>query len=278
MNKIIAAIDGLKPSTSTATYAIELARQNKAHLVGVFLDDFTYTSYKIYDLVTAEGGVIGSAKRKFDHKDLKTRMQAAATFEANCQKAGISYTIHHDKGYALQDLVRESIFADLLLIDARETLEHYPQKTPTDFIKDLLSKAHCPILIVPHVHKPIQKLVFLYDGEAACVHALKQFHYVISGMALYKMKVVFVNWTGIGNHIPDDHLLKEWMKKHHEMTEYIVLPGDPEKEMMNFLHHQTETSLLILGAYHRSRLSRWFKPSVADKLMSDLRLPLFIAP
>ena len=118
MNKIIAAIDGLKPSNSTTSYAIELAKVNGAHLVAVFLDDFTYTSYKIYDLVKEEGGVIGSAKRKLDHKDLKTRTQSAVDFETSCQKAGISFSIHHDKGYALLDLVKESAFADLLIIDA----------------------------------------------------------------------------------------------------------------------------------------------------------------
>jgi hypothetical protein len=41
MKKIIAALDGLKFSGSTRDYAIQLARQNNAHLVGVFLDDHT---------------------------------------------------------------------------------------------------------------------------------------------------------------------------------------------------------------------------------------------
>ena len=49
MKKIIAAIDSLKFSESTRDYAVQLAKQNGAHLVGVFLDD--HTSYKIYDLI-----------------------------------------------------------------------------------------------------------------------------------------------------------------------------------------------------------------------------------
>lgn len=278
MNKIIAAIDGLKPSTSTIAYAIGLAKENDAHLVGVFLDDFTYTSYKIYDLVKKDGGVIGSAKRKLDHKDQKTRAQAAANFETACQEAGVHYQVHHDKGYALQDLVRETVFADLLVIDARETLRHHPEKSPTDFIRDLLGKSHCPVLVVPHLHKPVEQLVFLYDGQPSSVYALKLFHYVLPGLAAYKMKTVFVNWTGNGNHIPDDHLMKEWMRKHHDTVEYIVLPGDPEAEILDYLQRQKEISLVIIGAYHRSVVSRWFKPSMADTLMKELRLPLFVAP
>lgn len=51
MNRIILAIDGLKPPAGAITQAIELTKINNAHLAGIFLDDITYTSYKIYDLV-----------------------------------------------------------------------------------------------------------------------------------------------------------------------------------------------------------------------------------
>ena len=45
MKKIIAALDGLKYSESVVKYAVYLAKQNSSHLVGVFLEDFTYHSY-----------------------------------------------------------------------------------------------------------------------------------------------------------------------------------------------------------------------------------------
>ena len=51
MQKIIAAFDGLKYSADTEEFAVELARQTNSFLTGVFLDDFTYSSYKIYDLI-----------------------------------------------------------------------------------------------------------------------------------------------------------------------------------------------------------------------------------
>jgi len=44
MKKFIAAFDGLKFCESTSEYAISLAKQTRAHLVGVFLDDFTHHS------------------------------------------------------------------------------------------------------------------------------------------------------------------------------------------------------------------------------------------
>lgn len=52
MKKFIVAFDGLRFSESVRDYAIELANQSNAHLVGVFLDDFMHHSYKIYNLIT----------------------------------------------------------------------------------------------------------------------------------------------------------------------------------------------------------------------------------
>ena len=55
MKKISAIFDGLKFSTSTLEYAIQLAAQSKALLSGVFLEDFTYHSYKLFDMVGSQG-------------------------------------------------------------------------------------------------------------------------------------------------------------------------------------------------------------------------------
>jgi hypothetical protein len=55
MNKIIAAFDGLKYSESTGDYAIDIAKITDSKITGVFLDDRTYTSFKIYDLVLDHG-------------------------------------------------------------------------------------------------------------------------------------------------------------------------------------------------------------------------------
>ena len=57
MKKIIAVIDGLKYSDSSTEYAVHVAKRTGSHLVGVFLNDITYHSYKIYELVDGRGYV-----------------------------------------------------------------------------------------------------------------------------------------------------------------------------------------------------------------------------
>jgi len=67
------------------------------------------------------------------------------------------------------------------------------------------------------------------------------------------------------------------MKRHFPKASYTVLKGDPEAEIVNYLKAQRTNPLVVLGAYQRGMVSRWFRPSMADLLMKELKLPLFIA-
>ena len=133
MKKIIAVIDGLKYSESATDYAVYVAKQTDSHLVGVFLDDYTYHSYKAYDLVTERGFINEEIMAKLDKKDEETREEAAGKFSKACQVAGLSYAVHHDRNIAIHELLHESIFADLLVIENKETFTHYEERIPTRF-------------------------------------------------------------------------------------------------------------------------------------------------
>lgn len=277
MKKIIAALDGLKFSESTKDYAIQLAKQSSAHLVGVFLDDPAYHSYKIYELVKAEGGFSEAKQKRLEEKDTKTRETAVKKFKDACQNAGLAYTVHHDRNIAIQRLLHESIYADLLVIDSSETLTPYHEKIPTGFVRDLLTNVQCPVLVVPHKFKPISKLILLYDGEPSSVHAIKMFSYTLSSLKQNPTAVLSVNPVKQSLHVPDNKLMKEFMKRHFPKATYTVLKGFAETEIINYLKEQKDSPLIVLGAYRRGTVSRWFRASMADVLMKDLKLPLFIA-
>lgn len=275
MKKIIAAFDGLKYSESTRDYAIYLTKQTNTHLIGIFMDDPTYTSYKIYELIVKEG-VSDDQLKNFEAKDKATRDAAAENFEKACQQSGLEYTVHHDRKIAIQDLKHESIYTDLLIIDSKETLTHYTEKLPTRFIRDLLGDAQCPVLIVPQKYKPVHKIILLYDGEPSSVHAIKMFSYLLPQLKHLDTEVISVNPVTKTLHMPDNKLMKEFMKRHYPKAKYTVMKGLAEDEIVKHLKQTQENTLVVLGAYRRGTVSRWFRESMADTLMKEVKLPLFI--
>jgi nucleotide-binding universal stress UspA family protein len=276
MKKIIAAFDGLKYSESTTAYATHLAKQMNAHLVGVFLDDFTYHSYKIYELI-GEEGVLEKKQEQLEEKDAEARNQAVTFFEEACHTAGVNYNIHHDRNIAIQELLHETVYADLLVIDSNETFTHYEEEPPTRFVRDLLSQSECPVLLVPSKFKPFDKTVLLYNGEPVSVYAIKMFSYLLPSLKHLQTEVISVKNDKESLHVPDNHLVKEYMKRHFPNSLFTVLRGTPEKEIIDHISDDDQNALIVLGAYQRGMVSRWFRSSMADHLMRALHMPLFIA-
>jgi nucleotide-binding universal stress UspA family protein len=91
------------------------------------------------------------------------------------------------------------------------------------------------------------------------------------------VKVLSVKPEKQSLHVPDNRLMKEFMKRHFPKAKYVVLKGDAEENILMYLKQQTEEMLVVLGAYRRNRISRLFKASMADMLMVNTKFPLFIA-
>ena len=75
----------------------------------------------------------------------------------------------------------------------------------------------------------------------------------------------------------DNKLMKEFIKRHFPKSTYTIIKGSPEVEIINYLKGEKDSPLVVLGAYRRGLVSRWFRPGMADDLMASLKLPLFIA-
>ena len=276
MRKIIAAIDGLKYSDSVTKYAVSLARESSSHLVGVFLEDFTYHSYKAYEVI-GDDPVSTEAREMLEEHDREARKESLVNFRKDCQQAGVNYSIHHDRNIAMRELLHESIYADLLVIDRKETLTHYDETIPTRFVRDLLNEVQCAVVIVPQVYRPIEKLVLLYDGGPSSVYAIRTLSYVLPTLKQLDTEVISVKHHNETGHVPDNRLMKEFMKRHYPKVEYTVLNGTPEEEIVIHLDEEDRNMLIVLGAYRRGMVSRWFRRSMADTLMEELNACLFIA-
>lgn len=212
MKKIVAAFDGLKFSKATFDYALDLSTQDQALLTGVFLEDFLYHSFNLYDMIGSQGISQTKLKHLLD-KDKATRRYSVDQFRKTCVERQINYVVHQDESFAITDLLKESIYTDLIIIGAGETLNHFHQSKPTPFVKEFLAGAQSPVLVVPPVHRPIERIVMLYDGHPSSVFALKMFSYLFPWTKKYSAEIVYVNERELAL-LPDGNLIGEYIRCH----------------------------------------------------------------
>jgi nucleotide-binding universal stress UspA family protein len=277
MKKFLAVFDGYKMSQSTMDYAIWLTKASNAHLIGIFLDEFIYRNYSVYNVITTAENQEETLKQQ-DEKDQAKRDEAVLQFKNSCRKAGINFSTHRDKSIAIQELKHESMFADLVIINEYETFTKNTEEAPTDFIKDLLGDVQCPVIVVPTEFKPIDKIVLLYDGRPSSLYAIKMFSYLFGNLRELPVEVYTVKDHFMGSmRVPDNKLMKEFIDRHFPAATYSVTKGNAEEQITSYLREYKENQLVVLGAYLRSEMSRLFKTSMADILMRELDTPLFIA-
>lgn len=275
MKKIIAAFDGLKYSESTASHAIEIAKRYNGKIFGIFLEDFTYHSYSIADLAADDYPEQHAAQ--LNKMDAETRDGAVKHFTQQCEEQGLSYSIHRDKNIAIRELLHEARFADMVVIQNNETLNHYSENAPTDFISNLLDRTECPVLVVPPIFQKIEKIIFLYDGKASSVFAIKQFSYLLPNQQGTPVELLCVKENGEDDTLPEAHYLKEWLKLYYDDVKTIALTGNSHEEILRFLKEQVANCLVVLGAYERGSISRMIHRSLADDIIKEIDLPLFIS-
>ncbi|MFN4286144.1 MAG: universal stress protein [Lacibacter sp.] len=276
MKKFLAVFDGYRLTKSTAQYAVELAAAAGAHLVAVFPDDPVNRTYNIAQVYKKFERPEEELQR-LDEKDRLRMERSIRQIKQMGKAADISFSVRRDKGFALPELKQESMFADLLIVFKGEAFSRYRQKPPTRFIRELLTDVQCPVLLVPESYKKIDTITLLYDGSPSAVYAVKMFSYLFGTMGNMPVEV----FTVIDRHVSlrnvETELFREFIRQHFPDARFKVVKGEAEDRILRHLQEHEENELVVLGAYRRTELSRFFRASMADVLMRVVDTPLFVA-
>src|SRR4051812_48277827 len=114
MGKILLAIDELNPDMNAIDFSCYLAKLMDSELVGIFLRDPHKEKIHMRDKIyTVEPDKLLSDEAKRRHYE-----ETANSFKNTCEQRGVAYKIHVDRGTPLEEVVMESRFADLLIVES----------------------------------------------------------------------------------------------------------------------------------------------------------------
>ena len=280
MEKILLAMDGYKQHTYAIDFACYLAKLTHSRLTGVFLEG------------TPEGGEPGI--QRLEEAEIMQRKEPEAVgrvsgescaadpvlqhvhrFREACLCREVRARVHRDRGVPVEDILLESRFSDLIVVDPETSFHHIDKGFPGRFIRDVLLAAECPVLVSPYSFDSLEEVIFAYNGTSSSVFAIKQFTYLFPEFKHKKAVVVSVR-NGEGSAIQEQFKMKEWLSAHYEEVDFVLLKGDASDELFGYLLER-KNAIVVLGAYGRGILSRFLKPSHASLLLRTINLPIFIA-
>ena len=246
MKKILVIITDSDQSLHALRLAIRLAKQVKAKLNAIFINGEEGQTTK-HSTALASG---------------------LPLFEHNCREAGIAHHVKHVRRHSTDEILDETAFADLLICDDNIHSTDYS-------VQSLVSSSHCPVLMVNSDESAFSDVILSYDGNTSSINAIKQYTYLFSWYSSQHIYLVSVIPANIVQ-MEYDGRVREWLLLHFPHAEVVVLKGDAKTELCNFIKNKPG-SLVVMGAFGRSALSRFFKESVATTVLSATNSSIFIS-
>lgn len=273
--KIILAMEGNRFSNSTLKYGIEIAKLTDSLLVGVFMRDLKYAGYA-YPIIFDQPFVDTGLYSKFLKEEREKIDANIKIFQDKCSKEGIAHKVHLDEAAPIEGLIHESAYADLIIMDSKMNISDLLPDSPSSTLRDILVDAHCPIMIVPGTYQQIRNIVLTYDGSHSSATAIKMFNYIFPEWSDNKTYLVSVNHAK-GNHLKENTNIRELMGRHYSDVTYEILRGDTAKEIKKFMKYNSANSIVVMGAYSRNAFSRLWRQSLANMIIKDVKVPVFIS-
>lgn len=266
MKKILIAIDANQINMHVLDFACFIAKLTHSKLIGVFFDTANGIPYaeSLQEIEVSQR----TAKTKLSDENIHRFTEA-------CRNRGSNCSIHLDRGVPLSEIINESRFAELLIVDPELSFGSKKGGVPTGFIKEVLAKSECPVVIAPFSFYGIDEILFAYDGGPSSVFAIKQFIYLFPELTDKKITVLQVNEKE-EEAIIEKEKIGELLQMHYSNIGFQSLYGNASDELFGHLIKKKNT-FVVMGAFGRGMFSGFFKHSTGELIIKTINLPVFIA-
>jgi nucleotide-binding universal stress UspA family protein len=272
MKKILLAFDGTHFSEGAVKFAAMIHRKGGALRTGVFLPQVNFAN--LWSYASAAAGVGTPVIPLLEDEDLEIIQQNIDRFESLCQRYNIPYRVHKDyNDFAVPQLVKESRFADLLIVGCESFYEGVGGE-PNAYLKELLHLSECPVIVVPEQFTPPDSVVLTYDGSASSVYAIKQFAYLFPELTTSKTLLVFVEEEE--KTLPEETNIKELVQQHFPDCSVLKVQL-PKTGYFSAWVSERQNSMLVSGSFGRSAFSQLFRKSFVSDVIRDHLMPVFVA-
>ena len=277
MQKILLAIDAVSINMPALDFACYIGRLTNSKITAVFLENLVadekpvlekaygtrYVDWKI-----DESSASYQDKRQLIEKNI-------SLFKEACGNRSVRYSIHRDRGTPAPEIIAESRYADLIIVDASTSFNKRYEGSPTRFVKDILEESECPVIIAPASFDGIDEIIFTYDSSKSAAFAIKQFTYLFPEFDDRKVIILQVNKEGVWAD-QDKYNFREWLQTRYSSIAFEVMKGNTEDQLFDYLFKRKNV-FVVMGAYGRNSVSKFFKASHADLLIKTITQPIFIA-
>ncbi|MBQ0818301.1 MAG: universal stress protein [Hyphomicrobiaceae bacterium] len=274
-NDIIVYVDGTSAAKARVTFAVALAKEQDAHLIGI--------AFAPNALLPLCGADVGFADMSGVLGDVKAQGEAALkSFEACAAAAGAKAEGRLMQGMSEQFPNDFAYFArqvDLTILG--QPRDGDPLVGQYALVERCLFSSGRPAMIVPAAPTELAlggTIVAAWDGSA---EAARAFNDALTFLEPAKRVVLFVGVTessGEKDEPPIDDIVAH-LKRHGVAVQVKRVPvgeGDIGRLLLSQAK-ELEADMIVMGAFHHSRWREFILGGVTLTMLEEATIPLFMA-
>jgi len=261
MKKIVTVLAPIDTPWPAMRISTQLARNHSAEIHLVFLilpgEDVDYAYAFPNDLPIAQDFFDGKIISESNLELIKDKLNL---FKQECESAGINLSF--ERNISVEQLIKQTANADLLVADKG-----------ADFVSKILPHVHCPAFIAADDHLP-EKAVLMFNNSDSSKFAIEKYSDLLPEFKNLPTFLLTIN-PKYENEI-QSYMQKDLRGAFNNIS-VRSLSGKVEIQIDHFLSELPGHILVVLGAFGRSEISRFFHKSLADTVWKDKTVSLFIA-
>lgn len=246
---LLVAISGSEEGWRALDQALIIARREGAHVYGLH--------------------VLGPEKGK----EREAIEEIRARFRWLLDEAGVAGKLTFETGEVSSKICERARWNDLIIL----SMSHPPPTRPVgrlgSGLTTILRRCSRPVLVLPDLASPLDRLLLAYDGSDKAEEALFVATY-LAGRWNAPLAVVSVEENGVD---PAELLVhaRGYLMAHGVEAELVTRSGPAAEAILDTMMEQ-ESNLLLMGGYSTSPVLEMMLGSVVDRVLRSSALPTLV--
>jgi len=279
MNKILVCTDGSPYSFVCYDYAAWLAQRTGAALDVLYVSDLRlFEVPMVADLSGSLGvqpyqAVLGRLQ-EFEQERAKAILEQARVFlAAKAPRTSVSFT--HKLGFLVDTFHEFEAHADLIMLGKRGENANFATEHLGSTMERVVRASHRPCLVTSRAFKPVERVLFAYDGGKSCQRALE---FLTTTAAFRDLELHVVTVAAPGEEAAALQTLQAAegvLRAAGRAPIAQMLVGAPDNEISAYVENRG-IHLLIMGAYGHSRIRQLIIGSTTTSMIRRCKIPVLL--
>ena len=271
-SKILLGLDGSAYAQAAIEYASQLALAHNAAITGVAIIDLP-------GIKSSSGPMpIGGAhyETQLEEQLLEEAEEKAKAilddFARICEARQVNAVLHADTGRPFSEIIEESKFHDFIVVGKRTFFQYTADET-YETLEQILKNGLTPVLAVPDSVREIKNVLVAYDNSAPVSKAVHMFLLLGIWNACDITLLTVNDDAEVGQALLEN--LAGFFESYGIKPDLVTQSGHPDEVVKSYIA-ENDIDMLVMGAYGRKSIRKFFVGSVTQHLIQETTIPLFL--